>query len=516
MKPQSIIYCRVSSQRQVTDGHGLDSQEKRCRDFAIGKGYEVVKVFHDEGISGGLFERPAMHNLIAYLDQNKSKQFVIIFDDLARLARDVKIHIQLKAELVSRGCTLECLNFNFDKSEESEYAELILAAGNQYQRKQNRRQVIQKQKARLENGYWSFCNPPGLKFVKDPMHGKLLICADPLSSIYKEAIEKYADNTLNTLKEVTSFILEQYAIHRVNRKLSFNGAFRILTNVLYSGYIEYPPWSVSLRKGQHTGFISITTFNTVQEKLLGKSKPPRRIDYSLDFPLRSFLLCDKCSKPMTGGFTKGRPKKYPYYWCKTKGCSEKNKVAPSKKVNSEFENELRQVKISGEVLELAQVILNNIWLKKVDEYSKVQGILKNNAVAVENKVKNLLERISTIKDDNLVSLYEKQLIDLDHELKVIKAKESERKYTPEEFRTATKTVLSALKNPVMMWQTDNIESKRTIVFMYFDGKMIYNRKEGFRTATLACPIELIASLGDQKNNLVEMPGIGPGSGETLL
>ena len=45
--PKSIIYCRVSSDRQVREGHGLDGQELRCRAFARERGYEVVGVFRD-------------------------------------------------------------------------------------------------------------------------------------------------------------------------------------------------------------------------------------------------------------------------------------------------------------------------------------------------------------------------------------------------------------------------------------------------------------------------------------
>lgn len=70
---KAVIYCRVSSDRQVNEGHGLNSQEKRCRDFANVKGYKVVKVFYDEGVSGGLFDRPAMKSLINYLDTNVAK-----------------------------------------------------------------------------------------------------------------------------------------------------------------------------------------------------------------------------------------------------------------------------------------------------------------------------------------------------------------------------------------------------------------------------------------------------------
>lgn len=48
---QAIIYCRVSSVKQVKEGHGLVSQETRCKEFARMKQYEVVETFFDEGIS---------------------------------------------------------------------------------------------------------------------------------------------------------------------------------------------------------------------------------------------------------------------------------------------------------------------------------------------------------------------------------------------------------------------------------------------------------------------------------
>jgi site-specific DNA recombinase len=52
-KPQkAVIYCRVSSQQQVTQGSGLESQETRCKNYAASKNYEVAAVFKEEGISG--------------------------------------------------------------------------------------------------------------------------------------------------------------------------------------------------------------------------------------------------------------------------------------------------------------------------------------------------------------------------------------------------------------------------------------------------------------------------------
>ena len=44
-----LIYCRVSSAKQVKEWNGLSSQEKRCRDYATNSLWiEVEKVFNDE------------------------------------------------------------------------------------------------------------------------------------------------------------------------------------------------------------------------------------------------------------------------------------------------------------------------------------------------------------------------------------------------------------------------------------------------------------------------------------
>jgi len=72
-KQHAVIYARVSSVAQLKKGDGLASQESRCREYALYKGYEVLEVFNDNK-SGGDADRPAMIALLAYL----KAQLVII------------------------------------------------------------------------------------------------------------------------------------------------------------------------------------------------------------------------------------------------------------------------------------------------------------------------------------------------------------------------------------------------------------------------------------------------------
>jgi DNA invertase Pin-like site-specific DNA recombinase len=85
--------------QQETDGSGNKSQEVRCREYASSKNYPVEMVFKDTFSGGGDFmDRPAMRSLLNYLDTNqtKEKEYVIIFDDLKRFARDTEFHIRLR------------------------------------------------------------------------------------------------------------------------------------------------------------------------------------------------------------------------------------------------------------------------------------------------------------------------------------------------------------------------------------------------------------------------------------
>ena len=113
---KAIIYCRVSSDRQVKEGHGLDSQETACRAYARSRNYQVIEVFLEEGVSGGKYDRPAMTKLLGFLGSHLEDKYVIIFDDIKRFARDTEIHFALKKVITKLGHTLESPSFQFEES----------------------------------------------------------------------------------------------------------------------------------------------------------------------------------------------------------------------------------------------------------------------------------------------------------------------------------------------------------------------------------------------------------------
>lgn len=77
------------------------------------------------------------------------------------------------------------------------------------------------------------------------------------------------------------------------------------------------------------------------------------------------------------------------------------------------------------------------------------------------------------------------------------------RYTEEQFRTATEKVFAILKQPVNMWQSNNYNDRKTILLMYFNDQLRYDRNLGFGTASLDYPINLIAEIGNSKNRNVD-------------
>ena len=512
---KALIYCRVSSQRQVDEGNGLGSQEQRCRMYAKNKNYDIIEVFPDEAISGALFQRPAMQKLIAYLDSHQEEAFVVIFDDLSRFARDVKTHIQLKAELVSRGAKLECLNFNFDDSEESEFAELILAASNQYQRKSNRRQVIQKMKARMDKGYWPFMPPLGLINKKDPVHGKILTPFEPYASILKKSIEKFRDGLLLTPEEVRFDLHKEFEKLELPDRPALSSVQELLKNPLYAGYIEYTPWKVPFQKAKHEGFITPETFSLVQERLLSRSKPWKRLDSRTDFPLRGFIICGSCEVIMTASWNKGRSARYPNYFCRTKGCIYNWKTISKYKIEPEFETVLIQSKPFEGYVDLMGDVIREQWDTRFESYLEYRNRIKSEVNEIDEEITSYLKRVPKTKDENLISMYEGEILGLRKKKVQIENNLKKHQYTKEEFGTASDKILSTIKDPMAMWKSDVYNDKRTIFFMYFEDKLRYDYEKGFGTASYTPILRLINEVGEAQNtpqkSSVEMSGSEPES-----
>lgn len=62
---RAVLYERVSTDKQVQDGHGLDVQRHRLDEVTTARPLDVVEVVADEGLSGKDLDRPGLQGVVA-------------------------------------------------------------------------------------------------------------------------------------------------------------------------------------------------------------------------------------------------------------------------------------------------------------------------------------------------------------------------------------------------------------------------------------------------------------------
>jgi DNA invertase Pin-like site-specific DNA recombinase len=98
-----VGYCRVSTEQQVREGHGLDVQRQALRDYCEQHGHELLRLYEDAGISGAaeeeddLLKREGLQDLLADLPRLKPDRVIVL--NTSRLWRSTLAKAQIQLSL---------------------------------------------------------------------------------------------------------------------------------------------------------------------------------------------------------------------------------------------------------------------------------------------------------------------------------------------------------------------------------------------------------------------------------
>ena len=508
---KALIYCRVSDTKQKIEGSGLESQEYRCRQHAAEHEWEVDKVFRDDVSGGGDYaKRPGMIAMLNYLERHQGQSYVVIFDDLKRLARDTMFHWQLRHAISEFGARVECLNYKFDDTPEGEFIETLFAAQGQLERKQIGRQTKQKTKARLEAGYHAFIAPVGFRYEKSKTQGKILVRDEPIASIIQEAMEGFASGRFQTKEEVRYFLESSPEYPKsASGKIGNNKAKDILTNPLYAGYVEYKPWGISLRSGQHEGMVSYETFCKIQERLHGQTHAPARADLNKDFPLRGAVSCE-CGNSLTAAWSKSRTGKlHPYYVCQNRKCDYKGKSIRRDVLEEEFATLLSGVTPSQNLMTIAESMFRKLWAHHEASQKLRKTRLEKDRKDIERDIEKQLDRIVDTDSDTVMKALEKRIGKLEEQKRILteKLNTSERPFKP--FDQMYRTAMDFIKNPNKIWMLGSLEEKRAVLKLVFTDRLTWDRKGMYRTPKLSLPFKHLGGDFMGKIQMVPRRGLEP-------
>ncbi|MCC7253615.1 recombinase family protein [Hyphomicrobium sp.] len=510
---RAVIYARVSSPRQVAEGHGLESQATRCREYAERKGYEIVETFFDKAISGSLSDRPGVMAMLSYLKHHSREgEIVVVIDDISRLARDTRVHTDLRLAIGLAGGRLESPSITFGEDSDSIFVENVLASASQHQRQKNGEQTKNRMRARAMNGYWVFHAPTGYVYKKVHGHGQLLVRDEPLASIVQEALEGFASGRFQTQAEVKRFLESQpeYPCKTAAGTVRYEEVLRLLSRPHYAGYIEVPHWGVSLRKGHHEGLIDLQTFERIQQRIKGGARVFTNNDIGEDFPLRGYAVCAECGGPLTAGWSKSKTgKRHPYYLCFAKGCTCRGKSIKRDVIEEQFGTLLQGLSPSAQTAALFKDLFFDAWEQYASRTEEIAKALRNDLRKTEQQIEQLLDRIVESSTASVIAAYERRIAGLEKDKLIIIEKLQEsaapRRSAAQQFEPAFRF----LENPHELWVSERLDDKKLVLKLTFADRLAYCRNQGFRTPKTTLPFKALQAVQTGKCKMAETRGFEP-------
>ena len=308
----AVIYVRVSTKEQ-TENLSLPTQLRACEEYCRRNGFEILQRFHEQGESAKTTDRSELQNLLKYCRTQKGKVHFVIVYNLTRFAREKYDHFALRAHLKSLGISLRSATEPIDDTSTGKLMEGVLAAFAQFDNDVRSDRTRAGMRAALELGRWTF--PAPLGYLNAPKWSSKSLVHDPeRAALVKQAFEDLATGRY-TKQEVIARATAAGLRSRKGLRLSPQSFGQMMRNPIYIGKIDSPDYGVSTQ-GDFEPVVDEATFYRAQAVLDGRVvvSGPRQRNHP-DFPLRGFVRCDVCGRPLTGSWSKGRNGHYAYYHC---------------------------------------------------------------------------------------------------------------------------------------------------------------------------------------------------------
>ena len=502
---EGVIYARVSSAKQITEGNGMSSQISACQSFANQHGIRIIKIIKDPAQSGKNLDTPGKRELHRFLKERKKLIYVIV-DDINRVLRKQEKYYPFK-ELISlnKGILIDIKGqINNDDDPYSSFMEHIFVGIADLNRKMNNERVIARQAERLKSGYWVFPAPLGYRFKNKELQ------IEPNRAKYIRKIFKdFAAGRYKTYKEIKE---SDEARLLINPKTDTSYRFkddsvkRMLKNKLYMGRIEKKEWGIDEREGVHEAIIDSETFNQVQLQLKKKGTKKHTKITNEEFPLKGDLICGNCKSTLVYSKAKGRSKSYPYYRCNSsrEDCDTNPKNIRTELIHEEYLQLLTGASIHPKILKLADRVLEDIYKEKSDHLTGIQTTKEARINELSKKRGKYIKKLINTENKHVAEALEIEIEKIDGEISDLEAQ----KENTEFIKNFKLEGMNILENPKERWLKANYKERKLIFDFVFEKPL--EIKEGkIGTAPYALPYCLLASKEIEKEGMVELDGIEP-------
>lgn len=458
---QAVIYCRVSTKEQVEEGNSLVTQERNCREYALKNNLTIVRVFIELGESAKTADRTELQHMMKFCADKKNKISVVISYKIDRISRNTDDYSQIRILLKRYGVEIKSTSEFFEDTPAGRFMENIIANVAQFDNEVRAERSLGGMKQAVLEGRYVWMAPFGYANIK--LSGKATIAPSEYSSIVKEVFNYIAIHECS-VESVRIHINKKYSLSLVRSVF-----YLMLKNPLYTGKIKKFGMIVS---GNFEPLISDELFFKVQQIVSRKHKSKKYAKENPDFPLRRFVRCEN-GLSISGGWSAGRKRKYPYYRMLDTG-----KLVAKEVLENKFIAYLNSFSVDTATI----TVLENMVIEKLRNNTSLiisnKATLLNQQETIKQQRRQLLDKSITgiIADDLLkehMALLDKDLMDIQE--KITKADNN-----PFDVEYVFSRLHKMLINPGNYWKEQPPQIKVLFQWFKFPEGLVFSG-EVFRT-----------------------------------
>lgn len=342
----AFAYLRLSNEEAAEgESSSIKNQRMIIQDYCERNEILLVRVFIDDGWSGGNFDRPAFQVMIALLEQGKAN--IVITKDLSRLGRDMReASYYAEQYFPEHGIRYLTVADNFDTEQENVMAPFQFAMNEVYLRDGSRK-VKEVLKAKREKGLYCACAPYG--YVKDPRNKNRLVPDEETAPIIRRIFEAAANG--DSSRKIAMELNRDGIMPPLKYKVLYKGNFsedgaarasdlwnyttvkRILKNPVYLGHtllgksrkvsvkskkkLNVPKDQWAVTENTHEPIITQEVFDLAQFNLGKGTFDFRQYDHVRRSIFSGIAFCAQCGHALCscGTVYKGEREKYWYLSC---------------------------------------------------------------------------------------------------------------------------------------------------------------------------------------------------------
>ncbi len=467
---QAVLYLRVSTEEQV-ENYSLETQAEICKREADRRGLEIAQVFREEGRSAKTMkDRPALIQLLEFCRRHKREVNSVIVYRLDRISRQTADYLAIRKKLADYEITIISATEPTGDTPTEKFVETLLAGFAQMDNDVRSERTKNGLRARFLAGLHNATAPMGYRaqngyVVKDP---------ETFENI-RAAWELMATGT-KSLGEIIQFLNEAGVRNRRKdygeRTLRKQTVSKMFRNKFYAGKVVSRKHGLEAQ-GQHVPMITEELFYKVQAILDGRltASPDlsHRVQDKEDFPLRRVIKCSICLEPFTGAWSKGRLRRYGYYFCH-KRCYM-GKSVPVDLAEEHLAKLLTSISLKSETIDL---IMDRIRKRYQERLAPILR-LRDQADAEIKRLKELRQALITKNLTGVYSddVYKEQNAMLEDQLKTVYEAKNETTLEKYKLEDISAFMHAKFEDWNKTYQKASLEQKKILLCSTFPEGMMW-------------------------------------------